>query len=77
MSLTVMWTDKRWPVFVLLGVTDLWIIAQIIYAVQVQRHHRLRTHFSQSSLSVTSKALNKSISSTRVSLRLRGEPWAK
>ena len=31
LALTVMWTDKRWPVFVLLGVTDLWIIAQIIY----------------------------------------------
>ncbi|MBR1716670.1 MAG: sulfatase-like hydrolase/transferase [Paludibacteraceae bacterium] len=31
LALTVMWTPKRWPVFVLLGVTDLWIIAQIIY----------------------------------------------
>lgn len=31
LALTVMWTSKRWPVFTLLGLTDLWIIAQIIY----------------------------------------------
>ena len=31
LALAVMWTSKRWPVFVLLGLTDLWIIAQIIY----------------------------------------------
>ena len=31
LALTVMWTPKRWPVFTLLGITDLWIIAQIIY----------------------------------------------
>lgn len=31
LALTVMWTSKRWPVFALLGLTDLWIIAQIIY----------------------------------------------
>ena len=31
LALTVMWTPKRWPVFALLGITDLWIIAQIIY----------------------------------------------
>ncbi|MBP5476333.1 MAG: sulfatase-like hydrolase/transferase [Paludibacteraceae bacterium] len=31
LALSVMWTPKRWPVFALLGLTDLWIIAQIIY----------------------------------------------
>lgn len=31
LAITVMWTPKRWPVFTLLGITDLWIIAQIIY----------------------------------------------
>ena len=31
LALVVMWTPKRWPVFVLLGLTDLRIIAQIIY----------------------------------------------
>ncbi len=31
LALTVMWTPRRWPVFTLLGLTDLWIIAQIIY----------------------------------------------
>ena len=31
LAITVMWTPKRWPVFTLLGITDIWIIAQIIY----------------------------------------------
>ena len=31
LAITVMWTPRRWPVFTLLGLTDLWIIAQIIY----------------------------------------------
>ncbi|MBR2167150.1 MAG: sulfatase-like hydrolase/transferase [Paludibacteraceae bacterium] len=31
LAVTVMWTPKRWPIFTLLGLTDLWIIAQIIY----------------------------------------------
>lgn len=31
LALAVMWTPKRWPVITLLGLTDLWIIAQIIY----------------------------------------------
>ena len=31
LALPVVFTSKRWPVFVLLGITDLWLIAQIIY----------------------------------------------
>lgn len=31
LAITVMWTPRRWPVFTLLGLTDLWIISQIIY----------------------------------------------
>lgn len=31
LALPVVFTSKRWPVFALLGLTDIWLIAQIIY----------------------------------------------
>ncbi len=31
LALPVVFTSKRWPVFVLLGITDVWLIAQILY----------------------------------------------